>query len=167
MRRTMTSRIGVALLVIGATCYLSPTFGEQYQSLKGVEGLKITYDVRSNSPKKTALFLKLIHQTYKHTDLDGMPEAPEFVVVFNGESVTLISEDHDRFPRESRVHLEEIAERVKSMAAEGIRMEGCLTAAEIFSVDPKLFHDEIHGINNAWISISGYQAQGFSIIPVY
>ena len=50
---------------------------------------------------------------------------------------------------------------------EGIRIEGCLTAAEIFSVDPKLFYNEIHGINNAWISISGYQAQEFSIIPVY
>ena len=48
---------------------------------------------------------------------------------------------------------------------EGIRIEGCLTAAEIFSVDPKLFYNEIHGINNAWISISGYQAQEFSIIP--
>ena len=96
-----------------------------------------------------------------------MPQAPEFVVVFNGESVTLISEDHGRFPREDRVYLEEIAERIKSMAAGGIRMEGCLTAAEIFGVDPKLFHDEIHGINNAWISISGYQAQEFSIIPVY
>ena len=167
MRRYVTSRIGVALLVIGATWCLSPAFGEPYQSLKGVEGLKITYDFRLNSPKKTALFLKLIHQTYKDTDLESLSQAPEFVVVFNGESVTLISEDHDRFPREDRVYLEEIAERIKSMAAEGIRMEGCLTAAEIFSVDPKLFHDEIHGINNAWISISGYQAQEFSIIPVY
>jgi intracellular sulfur oxidation DsrE/DsrF family protein len=167
MRNYVTSRIGVALLVIGATGFFSPSLAEPYQSLKGVEGLKITYDVRLNSPKKAALFLKLIHRTYKASGLESLSRAPEFVVVFNGESVTLISEDHDRFPREARAYLEEIAERIKSMEAEGIRMEACLTAAEIFSVDPKLFHDEIHGIDNAWISISGYQAQEFSIIPVY
>jgi intracellular sulfur oxidation DsrE/DsrF family protein len=120
-----------------------------------------------NSPKKTVLFLRLIHETYNNEDLRGLPQAPRFVVVFNGESVTLISEDHDRFPREDRAYLEEIAERIKSMATDGVRMEGCLTAAKIFSVDPKLFYDEIHEINNAWISISGYQAQEYSIIPVY
>jgi hypothetical protein len=78
MRRYVTSRIGIALLVTGATCCLSPAFGEVYPSLKGVEGLKTTYDVRLNSPQKTALFLKLIHQTYKHADLESLPQAPEF-----------------------------------------------------------------------------------------
>ena len=76
MRRYVASRTVVAVLVVGATWCLSPTFGEPYQSLKGVEGLKITYDVQLNSPKKTALFLKLIHQTYKDTDLESLSQAP-------------------------------------------------------------------------------------------
>lgn len=168
MRTPMTSRFSIAGLVIAtALSCLSPALGQVYPALEGVEGLQVTYDVRLNNPKKTALFLRLIHETYKHEDLKGLSRAPRFVIVFNGESVTLISEDHDRFPREDRAYLDEIAERIKSMAADGISMEGCLTAAKIFGVDPKQFYGEVRGINNAWISIAGYQAREFSIIPVY
>ena len=109
MRTYRTSRIRIACLMIVTTLCLSPAFGHSYPSLDGVEGLHVTYDIRLNSPKKTALFLRLIHETYKNEALRDLPQAPRFVVVFNGESVILISEDHDRFPREDRAYLEEIA----------------------------------------------------------
>ena len=145
----------------------SPATGAPYESLTGLTGLDIAFDVQLSNPKKAALFLKMIHLSIKDQDLESMAKPPMFVVVFNGKAVTLISEQQDRFPEADRVHLQEIAKRITLMAADGIRMEGCLAAAKIFEVDPNLFLSEIQEINNAWISLAGYQAQQFSMIPIY
>lgn len=167
METSTKRRAGIACLTIVTMVCLSPAFGSSYPSLEGVDGLNVTYDIRLAHPQKTALFLRLIHETYKNEELSRLPRTSRFVLVFNGESVTLISDDVDRFPRDDRTALEEIAARIESMAADGVRIEGCLTAAKIFGVDPNRFHEEIRHIDNAWISIAGYQAQEFSIIPVY
>jgi hypothetical protein len=166
--KTLTKiRIGILILFIGAMIGHSSATGAPYESLEGLTGLDIAFDVQLNNPKKAALFLKMIHLSIKDQDLEKMANPSKFVVVFNGKAVTLISENQDRFPEEDRVHLEEIAKRVTLMTEDGIRIEGCLAAAKIFKVDPNLFLGEIQKINNAWISLAGYQAQQFSMIPIY
>jgi intracellular sulfur oxidation DsrE/DsrF family protein len=53
------------------------------------------------------------------------------------------------------------------MSKNGIKLEICLIAAKVFNVDPASVLPEIKRVGNGWISMIGYQAQGYSLVPVY
>jgi intracellular sulfur oxidation DsrE/DsrF family protein len=152
----------IALLSIG----ISMASAAQYRSLEGVEGLDVAFDFRLTDPKTAALFLQLIHETWLDQDVNAMKEPASFVVVVNGGAVKLIAENQPGYSEEDQEYIREIAMRIARMADDGIRFEGCLKAAEIFGVDHNLFFDEIEKINNAWISIAGYQVQQFAALPI-
>jgi intracellular sulfur oxidation DsrE/DsrF family protein len=137
-----------------------------YRSLEGVTGLDVAFDFRLTDPKTAALFLQLIHETWLDQDVKAMDEPAIFVVVVNGGAVKLVAEDQPGYSAEEQEYIHEIAMRIARMANDGIRFEGCLKAAQIFGVDHNLFLGDIEKINNAWISIAGYQAQRYSALPI-
>ncbi len=157
--------VGLALLALLPADAVSAETG-RYNSLGGIQGMDLAYDFRLTEPKVAALFLRLIHETWQDQTVRGMKDAPRFVVVVNGGAVKLIAKDQPGYSDEDRVYIEEIAERIEQMAADGIQFEGCLKAAAIFGVDHELFVDDIHKISNAWISIAGYQAQQYAFMPI-
>jgi intracellular sulfur oxidation DsrE/DsrF family protein len=84
-----------------------------------------------------------------------------------GPSVKLISKNRQGFAAEDQKSLDEIAETVSKMAKDGLRVEICLFAAKVFGVDPASILPEIKKVENGWISLVGYQAQGYSLVPAY
>ena len=141
--------------------------GEEYEALKGVKSVKAVFDVRINNPKSAALHLKLIHETFKDKDLTAVAGKPTFVVVFVGPSVRLISKQREGFSPEEHTLLNEIARTISDMSKDGIKFEMCLIAARVFNVDPGSVLAEIQHVGNGWISLIGYQAQGYSLVPAY
>jgi intracellular sulfur oxidation DsrE/DsrF family protein len=167
MKVSRTKVAGTCLLIAGLAFGSSQGAADSYESLRGLEGLEVAWDFRLDHPAKAALFLELIHRTYRDQSLASMSESPRFTIVVSGAAVRLIAEGQTGFSEESERHLREIAARIAEMAEDGIRVEGCLAAAALFDVDPGLFLGEIEEVPNAWISIAGYEAQGLSIIPVF
>jgi uncharacterized protein len=92
---------------------------------------------------------------------------PVFVVVFSGLSVKLISKNRKGYSPEDQESLNEIANTISAMSKDGIKLEICLIAAKVFQVDPASVLPEIKKVGNGWISLIGYQAQGYSLVPVY
>ena len=111
--------------------------------------------------------LKLIHDTYKDQSIRAVSKKPSFVVAFMGPSVKLISKDKQGFSAEDQKLMDEIAQTVQAMAKDGIKLEVCDFAAKVFGVDPASILPEIKHVPNGWISLIGYQARGYSIVPVY
>lgn len=87
-----------------------------------------------------------------HLAKDG--RRPEIVVVFIGPSVNLVSTDGSGSA--------EIADKVARMKADGIRFEICMTAAH--DVSAASIPPEIVQVGNGWISLIGYQQQGYAMI---
>ena len=141
--------------------------GEEYDALKGVTSAKAVFDVRIGDPKSAAGHLKLIHLTYQDKSLRAVQKTPAFVVVFIGPSVKLISKNREGFSPEEQKTLGEIAATVSGMSKDGIKLEICLFAAKAFGVDPASVLPEIDRVGNGWISLIGYEAQGYSLVPVY
>lgn len=137
----------------------------EYEALKGLKSAKAVFDVRMGNPKGAALHIKLIHQTYK--DLVTMKKNPVFVLVFIGPSVKLISKNRGGFTTEDQKILDEIAGTISQMSKDGIKLEMCLVAARVLGVDPASILPEIKAVDNGWISLIGYQANRFSLVPVY
>jgi len=152
-------------IAISLLCAVSTVSAEEYKALKGIKSAKAVFDERESNPKNTALHLTGVHQTYK--ELAAMKKNPVFVVVFIGPSVKLISKNREGFSPEDLKSLEEIANTISAMAKDGINFEICLAAATFFKVDPASVLPEIKRVGNGWISMIGYQAQGYSLVPVY
>lgn len=135
------------------------------EALKGVKSVKAIFDVRIGDPKSAALHLKLIHQTYK--EITAEKKKATFRIVFIGPSVKLVSKNRDGFSAEDQKKLDEIANTISQLAKDGIKIELCNAAARIFGVDPKSVLPEIKVVGNGWISVIGYQAKGYSLVPAY
>ncbi|MBP1731273.1 MAG: hypothetical protein H6Q55_1702 [Deltaproteobacteria bacterium] len=142
-------------------------FCEEYEGLKGLKSIKAVFDVRVGNPQGAATVLKLVHETFKDKNIAAVTKKPAFVVIFIGPSVKLISKNREGFPSEQQKALDEIAATFSGMAKDGIKLEICLVAAKLFGVDPASVLPGIKHVGNGWISLIGYQAKGYSLVPAY
>ena len=164
MKRKIITLLNL-FIAISLLCAVSTVSAEEYKAMKGIKSAKAVFDERVSNPKSAALHLKVIHQTYK--ELAAMKKNPVFVVVFIGPSVKLISKNREGFSPEDQKSLDEIANTIPAMSKDGINIEICLVAAKLLNVDPASVLPEIKRVGNGWISMIGYQAQGYSLVPVY
>jgi intracellular sulfur oxidation DsrE/DsrF family protein len=142
-------------------------FGQEYEALKGLKSIKAVFDVRVSNPKSAALNLKLIHDTYKDKNIRAITEKPAFVVIFIGPSVKLISKNREGFSPEEQKVVDEIANIISEMSKDGMKLEICLIAAKVFNVDAASVLPGIKHVPNGWISLIGYEAKGYPLVPAY
>ncbi len=147
--------------------FVANGFSEEYEALKGLKSIKAVFDVRISNPKSAALNLKLVHDTYMDKNIIAVTKKPAFVVIFIGPSVKLISKDREGFSLEEQKALDEIANTISEMSKDGIKLEICLFAAKVFNVDPASVLPGIKHVPNGWVSLIGYEAQGYSLVPAY
>ena len=155
--------ISVCLLFITA----ATTYAAEYKALSGLKSVKAVFDFRIGNPKSALGHLDLIHQTFKDQGIRAVTQKPEFVIVFIGPSVKLISSNREGLSPEDQKALDEIADKVSKMSKDGIKMEICLFAAKSLGVAPATILPEITHVGNGWISLIGYQAGGYSIVPAF
>lgn len=168
MNKKSKSTIAALIFLIGFLTTIGVGFTSQEDApLKGLKSVKAVFDIRISSAKSAALHLDLIHKTFKGKAVASVTKKPEFVVVFLGPSVKLISKSREGVAPEDHKTLDAIAGTISEMAKDGIKLEVCLVAARIFKVDPATILPEINHEDNGWISLIGYQAKGYSLIPAY
>jgi intracellular sulfur oxidation DsrE/DsrF family protein len=162
LKKTMAVLIAAVFLVLSG---LSFAWAEEYDAMKGVDAVNVMFDMRDGIPELALVHVKLIHETYKQ--LSAMGKAPVFVVVFMGSAVKLISSEQSAFSAEEKEVLKELAGTISKMSREGIDFEVCLAAVHYFGIDPASIQSEMKQVPNGWVSEIGYQARGYSLVPVY
>jgi intracellular sulfur oxidation DsrE/DsrF family protein len=165
MMKTKMMPLLTLFMAISLVCAVSPVSGEEYTAMKGIKSVKAVFDERESNPKITAFHLEGIHQTYK--ELAAMKKNPVFAIVFIGPSVKLISKNREGFSPEDQKSLDEIAKTISAMSKDGINLEACLVAVKFFNLDPASVLPQVKNVGNGWVSVIGYQAQGYSLVPVY
>lgn len=141
--------------------------GAGYESLKGMKSVKAVFDVRIADPQSAALHLDLIHQTFKDKNLALKGTKPTFAVIFMGPAVKLLSKNTTGVTPGDQKALDAIAGTIGQMSKEGISLEVCIFAVKVFGVDPASLLPEIKQVANGWISLIGYEAHGYSLVPAY
>jgi len=147
--------------------FAAPGSAEDYEALKGVKSIKALFDFRDGKPQSALIHVKLVHQTYKDKAITKIGDNPDFVVVFMASSVKLLSKNRDSFSSEEKKHLDEMDKVISAMSKDGIKLEICMFAANLFGVASESVSPEINRVHNGWISSMGYQAKGYSLIPAY
>ena len=152
-------------LVLFLTLFIVPASAQEPAAMKGVDSAKVFFDFRDGIPEVAAAHMQMIHETYNQ--LNAMQKKPAFVVVFMGSSVKLISSNREGFNPENIKSMDELTANISKMVSAGIQFEACLAAAKYFGIDPKTIPAEIKPVDNGWVSEIGYQAQGYSLVPIY
>jgi intracellular sulfur oxidation DsrE/DsrF family protein len=135
------------------------------RALRGVEKGKVIFDVNLESPKKMTLYLPVIRETVN--DLRRQGVEPDVILAFRGKSVLLVSKEREQVPLEDFEHLDKIAAQLAELREQGVRMEACSVATRLFGVDNATLLDGIEPVGNTFVSLTGYQAQGYANIPIY
>jgi intracellular sulfur oxidation DsrE/DsrF family protein len=159
---TIMSILWVCLLAVAA----GNAFSEEYSPLKGLKSIKAVFNFEQGNPQSALIHLKLIHQTYKDENIRKVTKKPDFVVIFLGPAVKLVSKNRGGFTAGDQKILDEFARTVSAMAKDGIKLEICLFAVKVFGVESSTIQSEIKQVGNGWISLIGYEAKGYSLVPI-
>lgn len=146
---------------------VSFSFAQEYEALNGVKSVHAVFDMRIGESKSALGHLRLIQQTFEDKNLTDISKTPKFVVVFIGPSVKLLSKNRVGLPLEDAKTVNQIANTISEMSKKGIRIEICLVAAKFFGVEPASILPEVKQVGNGYISLIGYEAKGYSLVPVY
>lgn len=167
MKQKFTLCAGLFLSVYVVFLALNTASAAEYDVLQGLKSFKAVVDVRSGKTKSLAIQLGLIHQMYKDANVRNVTERPDFVLVFIGPAVKLVSTKTESLSAEDKDMVAKIAETIAAMAKDGIKFEICLFAVDAYSVDRASILPEIKHVGNGWISLVGYQHLGYGLVPVY
>ncbi|MDD2582700.1 MAG: DsrE family protein [Desulfuromonadaceae bacterium] len=158
--RSLTAiAFSLAILVFSAI----PAAAGEYVSLTGVKGLDSVFDFSLGSPEAAAVIFPAILDVHQNREVRSLPAAPRTVIVFHGSAVKLISTDRKGMEKNDMAAYDKVAEFIRQLKKAGIKMEVCMYAVKVFGVDPATLMPEIDRVGNGFISVLGYQAQGYSV----
>ena len=158
--------IGLLVAVTLASVSAAADKPNDTDALQGLATGKVVWDINMTDPKKLSLYLSVIQETY--TDLVRQGVKPDMVFAFRGRSVTFVSTDRDDIPLEQHHFLDTVADQLADLnKREGVKMEACSVACRLFGVNPSSLLPGIKPVGNTFVSLLGYQAKGYAIIPIY
>ncbi|MBW1791254.1 MAG: DsrE family protein [Deltaproteobacteria bacterium] len=134
------------------------------RALTNISAVKAYYDVNIGIPAKLVTRLKLIDKTYEQLVSAGV--TAEFVIGFRGKASYFVTKGDDYVFEEDIPAKKKVLKWIHAFKARGIIMEQCRIAASLNGVDPKDILPEIEVVQNGYISMIGYQAKGYSQIPM-
>ena len=106
-------------------------------ALAGLEEAKAVFLIDFTNPKKTAFYLEIIRGTHQLLDME-----------FGAE-------------------LASIAESVEKLHALGVRQEVCAVACDVFGVDPANLRPGLTPVSDGFVSLIGWQSQGYHLVPIF
>ena len=133
-------------------------------ALTGLTEVKVAFDVRNGDPKALLKELDVIDETRQSLIKQGVK--PNMVIAFRGPATKLVQADQTQIKAEDREDAAKIAERIKALqTADGIvSIEQCGVAVRLAGTKPENVLPGIKVVGNGWISLSAYQAKGYSYI---
>ena len=160
----LTQLLAVFVLIAAQAAFAAPK-PDDAAALHNVEQGKVVFDINMAEPKKMTLYLSVIQETVD--DLKRQGVEPDVILAFRGLSVRLISKDREQMELTEFDHLDRIAEQLAELRKQGVRMEACSVATRLFKIDNDSLLEGIKPVGNTFVSLTGYQAQGYANIPIY
>ncbi len=135
-------------------------------ALKGVSQGKGLFLIDLAQPQKLDLYLQIIQGTHAGMKRQGVE--PDFVVVYIGPSVRFITtEPDDLLAMEHEQVLASIQASIRALRDLGVRQEVCTIANRVFGVADASIPDGMQVVADGFVSLIGWQAQGYHLVPIY
>ena len=164
--RYHSSSIIAAVLFFLVTAAAGSAVAAEYKSLAGVNRIRAVFDVSIGSVDRANTVFWAVRNAYDDRAARALPEKPNVVVVFRGPAVQLLTASHNGLSTEEAESRDEFAEMIRKMKAEGVTFEVCMYAVKVSAIDPGAILPEIDRVGNGFISVIGYQQQGYSVVRI-
>jgi intracellular sulfur oxidation DsrE/DsrF family protein len=159
LRPSFVLGLVTALALVSTSAIAAESLGNA-AALKGVERTRSVFLIKSDSVSKTDSTMEAIRGTHKGLLEQDVPS--DMVVVFIGKAVQyLTTQPEASLVKEHGDALQSIAATAKELKSLGVRMEVCGTATERFGVDNASVLEEMTVVGNGFISLIGWQSQGY------
>jgi intracellular sulfur oxidation DsrE/DsrF family protein len=158
-----------AVVIFSLACGLSSASQntiDDHAALGDLKTGKGVFLIDIGDAKKLNFYLEVIQVTYASMKNQGV--TPDFVLVYIGPSVKyLTSLPSDETEKAVGDILLDIESNVSALASLGVKQEICSVATRVFSIDNKTLLPGLTLIGDGFISLIGYQAQGYHLVPVF
>ena len=135
-------------------------------ALNGIKEAKGVFLIDFTDVKTTAFYLKIIEGT--HAGFIKQDVNPDLVLVFIGKTVKYLSTQQDEaFEMENEEDLNSIQNSIKNLAKLGVKLEVCAVATKVFNIDNKTIPKEMSIVADGFISLIGWQTQGYKLVPIF
>jgi intracellular sulfur oxidation DsrE/DsrF family protein len=165
-KRMLSGYVMVLLALVVMAFAVTPAISGEYAALEGVKGAKAVFEYSQGSPKMSNVIFEAIRLAYVDESVVGLAEKPEFVIVFHGPAVKIISSSREGWSKEDAAEIDKFQATLRQLKKDGIGMEICLYAADVLGVDKATIMPEIDRVGNGFISVIGYQHQGYAVVRV-
>ena len=116
--------------------------------------------------KKLNFYLEIIQGTHKSMQRQGVKA--DFVLVYIGPSVKYLSnKSAEKNPDVDEALLMKIEANIEALADLGVRQEVCSVATEVFGIKNDSLFEDLKIVGDGFISLIGYQQQGYHLVPVF
>lgn len=116
--------------------------------------------------RKLNFYLEVIQGTYRGMNDQGVE--PDFILVYIGPSVKYLSTSPSTaVEQEDDGVLMDIESNVEALAELGVKQEICAVATRVFGIDNSTILPGLTLVGDGFISLIGYQAQGYHLVPVF
>ena len=164
--RTIAKSLFFFLLLVSNVIQAEQSVINDQAALGDLKVGKGVFLVDIGEAKKLNFYLEVIQGTYKGMKEQGVE--PEFILVFIGPSVKYLSTSPSpETEQEAGGVLLEIESNVEALAALGVKQEVCAVATRVFGIDNKTLLAGLTPVGDGFISLIGYQSQGYHLVPVY
>lgn len=127
---------------------------------------KAVFLVDIGDPKKLNFYLEVIQGTHKGMKSQGV--TPDFILVYIGPSVKyLTTSPSAETEKLAGGVLMDIESNIEALAQLGIKQEICAVATRVFDIDNKTVFPDLTLVADGFISLIGYQSQGYHLVPVF
>jgi len=164
----MNRMIRMVLMMLAAVVFLRVESGaatlNHGGALSGVMTANVYFDVNIGDPAKLRTRLQLIETTY--TQLVAAGFSPRVVIGVRGMASNFFTRDADYVPEADLPLKKEIAAKVEKLRTMGFAVEQCRIAAELQQIEVADFLPQVQLVDNGYVSMIGYQAQGYAYVPM-
>jgi intracellular sulfur oxidation DsrE/DsrF family protein len=154
----------VFILLLGTVLNAQATDLQNDAALDGVSNTNVVFDV-SPGGKRLLAQLNVINKTYEQ--LVAFGHKPKFVLAFRGGATKFLTKDEKYVPEKELAIKKKVQQKIKEFEDLGATMELCGIAAKGNKVDLDDFLPGIEVVANGYISVIGYQSQGYNLVPIY
>jgi len=151
-------------LIVIFSILLTFTAHARPDSLKGIDTAKFVVDLNQGNAKKLRLRVQLILETMDNIEEHGV--RTDVVVAVRGGASKFMTMTDALVDYEDTKIKADIFNLTSKLAKRGVKLEQCAVALRILKIDPKEIHPKFEVVDNGYVSLIGYQNQGYALLPM-
>jgi len=144
-----------------------PAMAAEYaDALKDVKQVRAVFDYTQKSAAISNILVWPIQNVYKDDTVNSLPNSPMAAVVFHGPAVKLLSTDASHHEGQDAAEVKKFQDALTQMKEDGVQLEVCSYALKVLNVDPSTVIPAVEKVPNGFVSVVGYQAQGYEVVRI-